>query len=152
MAMMEVYKQGQGSVVRRLLLLVSVSVGFFMSVSMKNWMESRAGLPGATLLGLPVEWLGSSLGSFAGFPFTAALLISFVLFAVLTFLSIFFAFQKASTGDFLIETDKEMHKVSWPTWRELKGSSLVVVIVTLFLGVYLYVVDAVLSALMGKLI
>ena len=155
MGMTDIYKLGQGIVVRRLLVVTCTGVGLFMSMSMWTWMVAKAGTPEATFLWMPVEWLGQSIvgdRSFAGFQVTPALLFSIVLFVVTGFLSFFFAFQKASTSDFLIETDKEMRKVSWPTWGELRGSSIVVVIVTLFLGVYLFVVDTVLSTIMGVLI
>ncbi len=39
----------------------------------------------------------------------------------------------------------EMKKVSWPTWQELKGSTVVVLIFSLILAVFLFVVDLVLS-------
>ncbi|RKY57075.1 MAG: preprotein translocase subunit SecE [Candidatus Neomarinimicrobiota bacterium] len=39
----------------------------------------------------------------------------------------------------------EMKKVSWPTWQELKGSTVVVLILSLILAVFLFVVDLVLS-------
>ncbi|MCK9244201.1 MAG: preprotein translocase subunit SecE [Candidatus Marinimicrobia bacterium] len=39
----------------------------------------------------------------------------------------------------------EMKKVSWPTWGELKGSTIVVLILSLILSVFLFVVDLVLS-------
>ncbi len=147
---MEFYKPGQGLVVRRLLLLTVLGIGLFMSISMWSWMVAGAGSAEATLLWMPAGWLGESLlgDDFLGFEVTPALLISMATFGVVVFLSVFYAFQKTSTGDFLIETDKEMRKVSWPTWAELRGSSFVVVIVTVFLGVYLYVIDQVLARVM----
>ncbi len=42
----------------------------------------------------------------------------------------------------------EMKKVSWPTWQELKGSTIVVLILSLILAVFLFVVDLVLSKIM----
>jgi len=39
----------------------------------------------------------------------------------------------------------EMKKVSWPTWQELKGSTVVVLILSVILAVFLFVVDLVLS-------
>jgi len=42
----------------------------------------------------------------------------------------------------------EMKKVSWPTWQELKGSTIVVLILSLILAVFLFVVDLLLSKIM----
>jgi len=39
----------------------------------------------------------------------------------------------------------EMKKVSWPAWGELKGSTIVVLILSLILSVFLFVVDLILS-------
>ena len=47
--------------------------------------------------------------------------------------------------DFFNDVVFEMKKVSWPTWQELKGSTVVVLIFSLILAVFLFVVDLVLS-------
>ncbi len=39
----------------------------------------------------------------------------------------------------------EMSKVSWPGWEDLKGSTYVVLILSLIITSYLFVVDFVLS-------
>jgi len=39
----------------------------------------------------------------------------------------------------------EMSKVSWPNWNDLKGSSYVVLIFSLILTMYLFLVDLILS-------
>ncbi len=39
----------------------------------------------------------------------------------------------------------EMKKVSWPSWEELKGSTIVVLTVSLFLATFLFLVDFVFS-------
>ncbi len=41
----------------------------------------------------------------------------------------------------------EMKKVSWPTWQELKGSTIVVLMLSLILSVFLFLVDLILSKL-----
>ncbi|CAN5547120.1 preprotein translocase subunit SecE [soil metagenome] len=35
-----------------------------------------------------------------------------------------------------------MHKVSWPTWSELQGSAIVVLVATLIFGVVIFLIDA----------
>ena len=39
----------------------------------------------------------------------------------------------------------EMSKVSWPDWPDLKGSTYVVLILSLIITAYLFVVDFILS-------
>ncbi len=41
----------------------------------------------------------------------------------------------------------EMKKVSWPSWQELKGSTIVVLVLSLVLAIFLFVVDLILSKL-----
>jgi preprotein translocase subunit SecE len=43
----------------------------------------------------------------------------------------------------------EMKKVSWPSWQELKGSTIVVLFLTLILAVFLFFVDLILSKLVN---
>lgn len=54
-------------------------------------------------------------------------------------------------ADFLIETQGEMKRVSWPTRREWIGSTFVVLILVAILSFFLYGVDSLLSPLMQKL-
>ena len=46
---------------------------------------------------------------------------------------------------FLKEVKAEMSKVTWPNWLELKGSTILVIIVSIFFAVYVGAVDVMLS-------
>jgi preprotein translocase subunit SecE len=46
---------------------------------------------------------------------------------------------------FLREVRGEMQKVTWPTWTELKGQTLVVIIAVLIIAAFIGVVDLILS-------
>lgn len=46
---------------------------------------------------------------------------------------------------FLEEVQFEMRKVSWPTWDELKGSTYVVLSLSVVLALYLFLVDVILN-------
>jgi preprotein translocase subunit SecE len=43
--------------------------------------------------------------------------------------------------DFLRDVRKELNNVSWPSRRELTGTTVVVIVAVFFFGFYLYVVD-----------
>ena len=49
---------------------------------------------------------------------------------------------------FFADVKLEMSKVSWPTWEELKGSTYVVLFLSLILIVFLFFVDF----LLGKIL
>jgi preprotein translocase subunit SecE len=55
-------------------------------------------------------------------------------------------------ADFLIAVEAEMNKVSWPTWRELSRSTIVVIVLIVGLTAVLFTLDSVwvfLLSLMG---
>jgi|TARA_B100001105_G_scaffold80500_1_gene63745 preprotein translocase subunit SecE len=51
--------------------------------------------------------------------------------------------------DFMNGVQFEMKKVSWPTWDELRGSTMVVLGLSLILGIFLFVVDFFLSRIVN---
>ena len=49
------------------------------------------------------------------------------------------------TLKYLREVKIEMSKVAWPSWPELKGSTILVIILSAFFAIYIGVVDLILS-------
>ena len=49
------------------------------------------------------------------------------------------------TRRFLREVKAEMAKVTWPTWVELKGSTILVIVVSIIFAVYVGIVDMILT-------
>ena len=52
-----------------------------------------------------------------------------------------FVGSKKGTVEFLIATDGEMKKVNWTTYREVKGSTIVVIVATFLIAGFLFVID-----------
>ncbi len=52
---------------------------------------------------------------------------------------------------FLAEVRNELSRVTWPTRKEVYATTLVVILTSIFFGIYLYGIDLVLNALMGWL-
>ena len=48
---------------------------------------------------------------------------------------------------FLVDVRAELGRVTWPTRREVWATTIVVILISVFFGVYLWFVDLVLSAL-----
>ena len=48
---------------------------------------------------------------------------------------------------YVAETREELRKCNWPTWRELKGSTVVVMITIFLMGLYVMGVDFVILKL-----
>lgn len=55
-------------------------------------------------------------------------------------------------GNYIEETREELRKCSWPTREELKGSTMVVLVSIVVLGVFTMVVDFVVSWLVKAVI
>ncbi len=53
---------------------------------------------------------------------------------------------------YMRETSQEMKRVSWPTWRELRESTLVVLATVAVVTVFIFIVDQVLSFVQKQLI
>ena len=53
------------------------------------------------------------------------------------------------TQKFLKEVRVEMSKVTWPTWLELRGSTILVIIVSIFFAAYIGLFDIIISIIIG---
>jgi preprotein translocase subunit SecE len=105
------------------------------------------------------EWLGSfeamekdfSNRMFGDeFPLNARVLIAALLLLSCA-ISIYIGVNNQRAVEFLIATEAEMAKVAWPTKQEVFNNSLVVIIVTILIGIYLGVVDVGLAAFKNNL-
>jgi preprotein translocase SecE subunit len=74
--------------------------------------------------------------------------------AVAVFLSVmsvvFLLLNQEKWADFLIETEGEIKKVSWPARKEFVGSAMIVVLVVAIVSMFLHYVDKGLSQLMQR--
>jgi preprotein translocase subunit SecE len=50
---------------------------------------------------------------------------------------------------FLAEVRNEMARVTWPSRREVYATTFVVIVTSIFFGVYLYIIDLGLNAMMA---
>ena len=53
---------------------------------------------------------------------------------------------------YVAETREELKKCSWPTWEELKGSTVLIAICVVLLGLFTVLVDRVLGFVFTKII
>jgi len=49
------------------------------------------------------------------------------------------------TVKYFREVRSEMSKVTWPTWPELKGSTILVIVLSVFFAMYVGVIDLILA-------
>jgi len=53
--------------------------------------------------------------------------------------------------EFIKDTRKELNNVSWPSWREVRSTTIVVIISVFFFGFFLFIVDQIINAGMNYL-
>jgi preprotein translocase subunit SecE len=75
-----------------------------------------------------------------------SIIVTVAIIAVV-FIALWATGKLASLKDFVDGTVEELKKCSWPTWAELKGSTLVVFISIAILGLFTVAVDLVFSLL-----
>ena len=56
-----------------------------------------------------------------------------------------------NTRNFFTEVRNETRRVTWPSRREVYATTLVVILTSIFFGIYLYGIDLALNALMAWL-
>jgi preprotein translocase subunit SecE len=54
--------------------------------------------------------------------------------------------------NYILETREELRKCTWPTWEELRGSTVVVMISIFLLGVFTVVIDQILFVLVNWMV
>ena len=54
-------------------------------------------------------------------------------------------------GPFLKEVRAEVKKVTWPSRNEVYSTTIVVILATIFFGIYLYVMDLIFSSAISQI-
>lgn len=130
----EIYKQDQATKSRWLIGLCGAAWSIYGAHSL--------------FYALPDKWRDHAFGGFRPlgeeFPLSWALIISLVIGLGMLY-GIWWVINYPRLVEFLTETEAEMTKVSWSTKREVVGSSVVVIITVVILGVWIAFVDIVLS-------
>jgi preprotein translocase SecE subunit len=117
-----IYKQEQGYWTR----LMSAIGGATLALSGAVWLAEK--FSEATFFGLEPIYIQGGIGA-----------IVFLIFGGLVY---WFVYHKPSTSEFLIATEGEMRKVNWSTKREVFGSTVVVISISLMIAVLLLISDA----------
>ena len=147
MSFFGIYRKGHGVYSR---IVVGIALGIlalFASISLYNVLVDLPNI--AEGVKVPLVDIGLTWG----------LICSFILFIFLGFLiGIFVAGLETGvkplddggkkTIGFLIDTQGELQKVSWPTRYELVGSTAVVIVSVIVIGIFILGVDWFVSAIM----
>ena len=134
----QIYRPGEGRWARFGALAVILGMASFGAFRWYHWRSGSTWLPGIGRLPLigrhELNW--GEIG--------AALIL-----IVFTLLAYRICFVRSGSSDFLIETEIELRKVTWPEWKpvfrmktELWGSAYVVIMVVAALTLLIYLIDS----------
>ena len=68
------------------------------------------------------------------------------------FLVLWFTGNLVKLRNYVIETREELRKCTWPSWDELRGSTVLVVLSIFLLGAFTYVIDQVIFFLVTQMV
>jgi preprotein translocase subunit SecE len=112
------YKRGQGVWSRGIAAAALASLGIWGGLQTYGWMDAFT----------------HAKAYYAGYWVPGMILAGFVWGA-------YYVTNQVKIADFLIETEIEMRKVTWPASREVLVATGVVIVIVLLLGVFLFVAD-----------
>ncbi|MDP7005602.1 MAG: preprotein translocase subunit SecE [Phycisphaerales bacterium] len=121
-----IYKQGQGYWVR---LMSSIGFGLLIMMGVVWLWDQLAGVQIGTLESVYVQ---------GG--------VSVLVVAICGIIGYYLIGRKPKLVDFMIATEGEMRKVNWSTRREIVGSTILVILLTLFIAIFCQIADLVFSA------
>ena len=120
--MVEIYKKGQGVIARWLTFGVLTALVVYGCNELKGALDDRLGKAAA---------FGSITWSFL------ITVLTFIVFESLVGMLV----NNKRFVDYLIASETELRKVSWPTRQELKRQTMVVIATLLLFGAMLFVAD-----------
>ena len=128
---LEIYKKGQGKYARGIgyaIAAVLMLFGAFRLHATFNVPGQHVWVADVPILGDITLYKAIALGAFL-----LGLLVCHIIL------------NKANLVDLLIDTEQEMRKVSWPSAKDVKSSTIVVVVVTFIIGLALFGFDKLLQ-------
>jgi len=136
MPLLPIYKKKQGQIARWTTFLTLVALWLFATYKCFNGFPDWDWARTVYVDGIIIPLIDYQMPEV-----TPRLLTSLGIGFFLIIISAYLCFLSQKTSDFLIDTESEMRKVSWPTMREVVKSSTVVIVAIVILALYLFVVD-----------
>jgi preprotein translocase subunit SecE len=135
---MEFYKKGQGRIVRRCALIAILLLAFYGCYTLYNLPPSDSWW-----------WIPFFIIEKPRIIFRPILIPSAAIFLGCVVGAIWF-FNRPRVADFLIETEGELKKVSWPQRKEFLTASWVVIVVIIVMSIFLFIADRGLSWILHR--
>jgi preprotein translocase subunit SecE len=134
----EIYKEGHGVLVRRVAFVGLATFLVWGGVELYGWLQ------GPWTRGN--RWVNYEIPVIRQYIDPAFIISWFVVIAGC--IMIYRLLNRPRAADFLIETDTEVRKVTWPTWNDAWNSSLIVLLFVLVVTGFIFFSDYVINSLM----
>jgi len=144
--MSEIHKKGQGVLVRRVAFWTLTAVIVWGAKSLYNWLIGHDWAFFKKLL-LEKSEPGYTIPIFDQ-RFDVAFVLTWAIAGVAIW-ALFRWLNREKAAEFLVETDAELHKVTWPSWKDAWGSSVIVLVFVVLLTVFLVTSDKVIGTIMN---
>jgi len=145
--MLETTKKGQGLVVRRVTFWSLVVLLVWAGQSLYTWLL-RFKVMKTLALDSAKEHSTGAMIPVLNQRFDWAFVTSW-LFVAVSLVVVHRILNRSKTADFLIDTDNELKKVTWPTWKDAWQSSVIVVVFVFLLTGLLLISDFILNRSIG---
>jgi preprotein translocase subunit SecE len=135
----ETYKEGHGVLVRRVAFVTLAALLVWGGTELYGWLQSA-------------QWVRNNRWHDYQIPVVhqyidPAFVICWVV-VITGCVLLYRALNRARAADFLIETDTEVRKVTWPTWNDAWNSSLIVLIFVVVVTGFIFASDFVINRVM----
>ncbi len=139
---MEIYKPGQGRHTRNATFLVLVTLVYWGSRSLYNWLVGF-GVFEPSVNAESIPFIDQKLG--------LAFILANLVFVAASY-GVFVFLNRPRPAELLITTEVELKKVAWPSWADAKNSSAVVLVFVVLVAGFLVCADIVLSRIFGLIL
>ena len=133
---MEVYKQGEAKMVRRIAFYGVLALLIWGFKELSKWLTGFSWGRTELIGGFHLPYYEQTI--------TVAVLISIVLNVVLA-VWIFRLMNGPKVAPVLVDTETELKKVAWPTWADCRQSTMIVLVFVVLTAGFLTIVEVVLK-------
>ena len=131
---LKIYKKDQGVNVRLAVGILLGLIGFSLCYTVYGWFVDK-------------QFFGMELG---GGSVTWGHVLSIAIGIIYVGITLLFLLIKKKSIDFLIKVGREIQKVTWPSWEQLKNSVFVILGVIVFFGVVVFLYDILFMQIIWK--
>ena len=141
--MAEIYKEGHGVLVRRVAFVGLATLLVWGGIELYGWLAGADWVRNNRWVNYRIPVVNQFIDP--------AFVISWIVIIGGCVL-IYRLLNKPRSADFLIETDTEVRKVTWPTWNDAWNSSLIVLLFVLVVTGFIFGSDWVISRIMNLIL